>query len=138
MGTGRYQEHRLKKRQLGGTRVDTFSPEHPIRVSLRLRDRSGVSLVSADFEHEDGRNHVVLRGDGGMQEEVTVHLTPSEWSGALLSPGEYLCRRIEAWDTLGNVSVFTHETHPHLVNYHFRYEYPHRGSSDQEGPELLP
>ena len=138
MGTGRYQEHRLKKRQLGGTRVDTFSPEHPIRVSLRLRDRSGVSLVSADFEHEDGRNHVVLRGDGGMQEEVTVHLTPSEWSGALLSPGEYLCRRIEAWDTLGNVSVFTNETYPQLVDYRFRYEYPHDGSGDQEGPELLP
>jgi hypothetical protein len=118
--------------------VDTFSPNHPIRVSFRLRDPSGVSLVAADFEHEDGRNHVVLRGDGGMQEEATVHLTPSEWSGALLSPGEYLCRRIEAWDTLGNVSVFTNETNPQLVDYRFRYEYPHDGSGDQEGPELLP
>jgi hypothetical protein len=91
-----------------------------------------VSLISADFEHEDGRNHIMVRGDGAMQVEATVVLTPSEWSGGLLSPGEYLCRRIEAWDTLGNVSVFTHETHPQLVNYHFRYEYPHRGSSDQE------
>jgi hypothetical protein len=79
----------------------------------------------------------VLRGDGGTQEEATVHLTPLEWSGALLSPGEYLCRRIEAWDTLGNVSVFTHETHPQLVDHRFRYEYPHDGSGDQEGPELL-
>ena len=118
--------------------MDTFSPEHPIRVSLRLRDLSGVSLVSADFEHEDGRNYVVLRGDGGRQVEATVALTPSEWSGALLSPGEYLCRRIEAWDILGNVSVFTHETYPHLVDHRFRYEYPHGGSDDREGPELLP
>ncbi len=118
--------------------MDTFSPDRPIKVSLRLRDQSGVSLVSADFEHEDGRNYVVLRGDGGMQEETAVVLTPSEWSGALLSPGEYLCRRIEAWDTLGNVSVFTNETYPQLVDYHFRYEYPHGGSDDREGPELLP
>jgi hypothetical protein len=118
--------------------LDTFSPDHPINVRLRLRDSSGVSLVSADFEHEDGRNYVVVRGDGGMKGEATVTLTPSEWSGALLSPGEYLCRRIEAWDTLGNVSVFTHETHPHLVDYRFRYEYPRTESDDQEGPELLP
>ncbi len=118
--------------------MDTFSPDRPIKVSLRLRDQSGVSLVSADFEHEDGRNYVVLRGDGGMQEETAVVLTPSEWSGALLSPGEYLCRRIEAWDTRGNVSVFTNETHPQLVDYRFRYEYPHGGSDDREGPELLP
>ena len=118
--------------------MDAFSPDHPIKVRLRLRDSSGVSLVSADFEHEDGRNYIVVRGDGGMQVEATVTLTPSEWSGALLSPGEYRCRRIEAWDTLGNVSVFTHETHPHLVDYRFRYEYPRRESSDQEGPELLP
>jgi hypothetical protein len=103
-----------------------------------LRDHSGVSLVSADFAHEDGRNYVVLRGDGGMQVEATVALTPSEWSGALVSPGEYLCRRIEAWDTLGNVSVFTHETYPQLVDYRFRYEYSHGGSDDREGPELLP
>jgi len=128
----------LGRVQLGGTTVDTFSPDHPIKVSLRFRDRSGVSLVSADFEHEDGRNYIVLRGDGGMQEEAAVDLTPSEWSGALLSPGEYLCRRIEAWDTLGNVSVFTNETYPQLVDYHFRYEYPHGGSDDREGPELLP
>ena len=47
--------------------MHTFSPDRPIKVSLRLRDQSGVSLVSADFEHEDGRNYVVLRGDGGMQ-----------------------------------------------------------------------
>lgn len=118
--------------------MDTFFPDHPIKVRLRLRDRSGVSLVSADFEHEDGRNYVVLRGDGSMQEEATVDLTPSEWSGALLSPGEYLCRRIEAWDTVGNVSVFTNETHPHLVDYRFRYEYPSGESDDREGPELLP
>ena len=117
--------------------MDTFSRERPIKVSFRLRDRSGVSLVSADFEHEDGRNYIVLRGDGGMQEEAAVDLTPSEWSGALLSPGEYLCRRIEAWDTLGNVSVFTNETYPQLVDYRFRYEYPHGGSDDREGPELL-
>ena len=118
--------------------MDTFSPDHPINVRLRLRDSSGVSLVSADFEHEDGRNYVVVRGDGGMKGEATVTLTPSEWSGALLSPGAYLCRRIEAWDTLGNVSVFTPETHPQLVDYRFRYEYPHRRSGDREGPELLP
>jgi len=117
--------------------VNTFSRERPIKVSFRLRDRSGMSLVSADFEHEDGRNYVVLRGDGGMQEEATVDLTPSEWSGALVSPGEYLCRRIEAWDTLGNVSVFTNETYPQLVDYRFRYEYPHGGSDDRDGPELL-
>jgi hypothetical protein len=109
----------MERVQLGGTTVDTFSPDHPIKVSLRLRDRSGVSLVSADFKHEDGRNYVVLRGDG-------------------VSPGEYLCRRIEAWDTLGNVSVFTNETHPQLVDYRFQYEYPHGGSDDREGPELLP
>jgi len=67
-----------------------------------------------------------------------VEVAKEVWCGALLSPGEHLCRRIEAWDTRGNVSVFTNETYPQLVDYRFRYEYPHGGSGDREGPELLP
>ena len=72
--------------------MDTSSPNHPIKVSLWLQDRSGVSLVSADFEHEDGRSYDRL--EGGRKQANRGH-SRSDAVGVGRrphSPGEYRCR----------------------------------------------
>jgi hypothetical protein len=84
----------------------------------------------------DSDSYIVLSGDGAGNTEAVVDLTPSEYSG-YLAPGEYRCRKIEASDAAGNLSTYTPQSHPQLVNTSFRYAYPAATETgDTEGPVL--
>ena len=116
--------------------MDTFSPDYQPRMELELSDESGVSKVWAYFHHVGTNSYVVLEGDGGGQTEAIVKLWPSTQS-SYMAPGEYRCTKIEASDAAGNLSTFTPQSHPQLVNRSFRYEYPGGDADDTEGPELI-
>lgn len=116
--------------------MDTFSPDNKPHMRLELSDESGVSRVAAFFNHLDSDSYIVLSGDGANSTEAVVDLTPSEHSG-YLAPGEYCCRKIEASDAAGNLSTYTPQSHPQLVNTSFRYAYPAAAeTNDTEGPVL--
>jgi hypothetical protein len=116
--------------------MERFSNQNPPRIELELTDVSGVGEVSATFDHVGTDGYIVLEGDGGGQTQALVELTPSTWSNPIL-PGKYQCTQITALDGAGNLSEYTPETHPHLVNRSFWYEYPGGDAADTEGPELI-
>lgn len=122
----------------GSGRMDTFTPDTPISVTVKLRDESGVGDVTAVYDTEDGHNYVVLRGNGNGQTDATVTLTLSGTSGGVIAPGVYSCSQLEAWDTKGNSQAYARQTHPALADRRFRYEYLGSGQpGDNEGPELI-
>ena len=120
-----------------GGEVVTYTHGQTACFSVMLRDETGVGVVQSEFNRlqnpddassRDQSNSIYVRCDGGGQPQAEVELRATVEDR--LAPGEYACRYIVAYDSIGN---YTQE----VPNPAPRFRLVEHGHKDHEGPEIL-
>ena len=87
----------VDEEQKTGGKMQTFSPDNPIRVEFTFRDQSGVDHITAIYRQANRTGAISMTGNGNGETEATVELTSTQ----NVVPGEYQLDVLEAHNARG-------------------------------------